>query len=122
MAGKAKTVPTAESETEPENDEVVSEESDRSSEEILNDKVTHDRRNQRKDEWGTQCDRWLIRCQQKGKSVLLYLHGFDPKDKDAGIKAIPKRIDQHFVQFEFDGREVWVGKRFIAGIEGGQPD
>lgn len=74
---------------------------------------TSNRREQRKAEWGTQFDRWLIRCQQHGKAVLLHIGNWNPESK--GIEAIPKRIDQYYCQFEINGKEVWIQKSQIAG-------
>lgn len=75
------------------------------------------RRDKRRDEWGTQCDRWLIRCQQKNKAIILHMHSETDLSALSGVEAIPKRIDQFFVQFEIEGREIWVNKRNIVAVE-----
>jgi hypothetical protein len=118
MGAKTKAVPAGEPEVAPEEKDLETQAVPNKEEPQAEyeDEVSQ-RREKRKDEWGTQMDRWLIRCQQKGKTVLLYLGEFDPTKDASAIKAVPKRIDQHFVQFEIEGREVWIGKRYIAGIE-----
>lgn len=122
MAGKTKAAPAEEPEVKTEEEVVKARDvgnKDNEPQAEYEDEVSQ-RREKRKDEWGTQMDRWLIRCQQKGKTVLLYLNEFDPTKSESAIKAVPKRIDQHFVQFEIDGREIWLGKRYIFGIEPGE--
>lgn len=71
--------------------------------------------NSRKNEWGTQFDRWLIHAAQKGLRVKFLLSPEYAKlKKQTHLVGVPLRIDKDMVQIRFENEEPWIQKNFFV--------
>jgi hypothetical protein len=77
------------------------------------------RKAERKQEWGLQFDRWLIRAAKNQLPVELLLDRTYPSITVEGdiCSGIPQRVDKYFIQMLINSVEVWINKTHIVGCK-----